>query len=166
MLKTVLLTSAAVASATDYSSASPENLKMMFENFKKTFNKVYREGEDEHRFLNFVSEHNIHQDIVPLPDTLTLTVFFLLRPQVQHLRLIDQRNAAEREAGGSAVHDISLFADMSEAEFASRYLQARPNMKTSSAPVADVAPYSGSSTSVDWTGIYTYVVYLFICILG
>lgn len=53
------------------------------------------------------------------------------------------------------MHDVTQFADLSEAEFASRYLQARPNMKTSSAPVAEVAPYTGSSSSVDWSGVYT-----------
>ena len=55
MFKTVLLTSAAVASATEYSTASPENLRMMFKTFMKNFSKHYREGEEEHRFLNFVS---------------------------------------------------------------------------------------------------------------
>lgn len=123
---TVLLSSVAVASA-DYSSASPESLRLLFNNFKKNFDRKYEGDENEHRFANFV----------------------------ENLRLIDQRNADERKAGGSAVHDITTFADMSQAEFASRYLQARPSMKTSSAPVAEVPPYTGSKTSVDWTGVYT-----------
>jgi C1A family cysteine protease len=128
MYKALLLSSVAVASATDYSSTSHDNMRNLFNNFKKTFQKKYRDdNENEHRFLNFV----------------------------QQLRLIDQRNRDERKAGGSAVHDITQFADMSEAEFASRYLQARPSMKTSSAPVAEVPPYTGSSDSVDWTGEYT-----------
>ena len=127
MYKTLLFTSLAVVSATDYSSASQENLRQLFEDFKLRFNKRYHDGEDSHRFLNFVD----------------------------HLRLIDKRNAEERMAGGSAVHDIGPFADLSEEEFASRYLQARPNMKSNSATVAEVPPYTGAGSSQDWTGKYT-----------
>jgi C1A family cysteine protease len=127
MYKTLLLSSLAVAFATNYSSASDESLRQLFAEFKKRFNRVYRDGEESHRFLNFVD----------------------------HVRLIDKRNAEERMAGGSAVHDIGPFADLSQEEFASRYLQARPNMKTSSAPVAEVPPYTGSSNSKDWTGVLT-----------
>jgi C1A family cysteine protease len=127
MYKTLLLSSLAVASASDYSSASPENVRSLFENFKKTFNKRYHKDEDQHRFMNFID----------------------------NLKLIDLRNAKERMAGGSAIHDINQFADLSQEEFASRYLQARPSMKTSSATVAEVPPYTGSSSSVDWTGVYT-----------
>jgi ribosomal 30S subunit maturation factor RimM len=94
MYKALLLSSVAVASATDYSNAPVENLRLLFEQFKQRFGKVYREGEHEHRFLNFVN----------------------------FLKEVDKRNAMERMAGGTAVHDISKFADLSQEEFASRYL--------------------------------------------
>lgn len=127
MFKTALFSSVALASATNYSNASHDNLRLLFENFKKTYGRTYNSDENEHRFINFI----------------------------QHLRLIDQRNAEERAAGGSAMHDIGQFADLSESEFASRYLQARPSMKSSTAPIAEVPPYTGALTSVDWTGKYT-----------
>eukprot|EP00603_Paraphysomonas_imperforata_P008924 CAMPEP_0114426690 /NCGR_PEP_ID=MMETSP0103-20121206/7936_1 /TAXON_ID=37642 ORGANISM="Paraphysomonas imperforata, Strain PA2" /NCGR_SAMPLE_ID=MMETSP0103 /ASSEMBLY_ACC=CAM_ASM_000201 /LENGTH=326 /DNA_ID=CAMNT_0001595675 /DNA_START=45 /DNA_END=1025 /DNA_ORIENTATION=+ len=127
MFKTMLVSSVAVAAATDYSSTSHDNLRLLFNNFKKNFQKNYRQDENEHRFVTFV----------------------------ENLRKIDQRNAEERKAGGSAIHDITKFTDLTEAEFASRYLQARPSMKQSNAPVADVQPYTGSSSSVDWSGVYT-----------
>jgi C1A family cysteine protease len=127
MYKTLLVSSLAVASASDYSSASDDSKRLLFETFKKNFGKVYREGEEAHRFLNFV----------------------------EHLRTIDKRNMLERMAGGSATHGITQFADMTDEEFASRYLQARPSMKEGSANVVEVAPYTGSGSSKDWTGTLT-----------
>jgi len=128
MFKALLCSCVALVSATDYSSASQDNLRLLFEKFKITYGRTYATSEEsEQRFLNFV----------------------------ENLRVIDKRNAEERVAGGSAVHDISQFTDMSQAEFSSRYLQARASVAPPTLDVAEVAPYTGNLSSVDWTGVYT-----------
>jgi hypothetical protein len=105
--------------------------KYAFEQFKTEFNKVYASPEEEAtRFAAFV----------------------------EFLGLIDERNAAERANGGSATHGITRFADLTQEEFASRYLTTRlpegfekkHNLITLKPPMGPDA--SGSS---DWTGVYS-----------
>eukprot|EP00341_Mesodinium_pulex_P002796 CAMPEP_0116909632 /NCGR_PEP_ID=MMETSP0467-20121206/14391_1 /TAXON_ID=283647 /ORGANISM="Mesodinium pulex, Strain SPMC105" /LENGTH=284 /DNA_ID=CAMNT_0004585027 /DNA_START=159 /DNA_END=1013 /DNA_ORIENTATION=+ len=74
---------------------------------------------------------------------------------VSNLKSIDERNEIERKAGGSAIHGITKFTDMSQEEFAAKFLTADASMRTKSAEVAEVPPYTGSSSSKDWTGVYT-----------
>ena len=44
-----------------------------------------------------------------------------------NLKLIDERNAAEKAAGGHAEHGITRFSDLTEEEFKARYLLATPH---------------------------------------
>ncbi len=73
---------------------------------------------------------------------------------VNNLKVIDERNAAEKTAGGSAVHGINKFADLTQAEFEARFLRSNVSFRTKKAPVAEVAPVTATS-SKDWTGVYT-----------
>lgn len=108
-------------------NASPENLKMHFEAFKKTHGKSYATMEEESsRYVNFV----------------------------KNLQLVDERNAAEKKAGGSATHGITRFADLSQEEFAARYLTYTADKKTERT-LASVAPYTGTEELVDWSGVLT-----------
>ena len=47
--------------------------------------------------------------------------------------MADRRNALELANGGSAVHGITNFSDLSQAEFESHYLTADEKMKSSAA---------------------------------
>jgi cathepsin F len=69
---------------------------------------------------------------------------------------IDERNIKEQENGGSAVHGVTPFSDLSSTEFATKYLgfKATDSKKKSSEKVSE-DPYMGSLTSVDWTGTLT-----------
>lgn len=126
-----MLTAAAISMlagsvAAEFSSASPESHKMMFEAFKAQHGRRYKTQDEENtRFKAFVS----------------------------NLAVVDARNKAERSAGGSAMHGITKFADWTDAEFQSLLGYRKSNQTT--VKYVPVAPYTGSATSVDWAGVYT-----------
>jgi len=126
--KTLSVALVAASAMAELSSTPPASLKMMFEAFKKDHAKSYATMEEEaNRYAIFV----------------------------ENLRTIDARNAEEMKAGGTAVHGINQFSDLTHEEFKARYLTADIKLKSSNAPVADVPAYTGSQSSVDWTGVYT-----------
>lgn len=124
----ILASSVAATVPTLYTS-NPENLKLMWDTFKKDFGKKYSTMvEEAERYETFV----------------------------ENLKVIDARNALERAAGGSAEHGVTQFSDISQDEFASRYLLSKPSMRFKNAKVmTDIPKYTGPSGLVDWTGIYT-----------
>ena len=67
---------------------------------------------------------------------------------------LDELNAEERANNGTAVFGINEMADLSSAEFQSKYLGtiAPDDMDTMLIDVAEVGPYLGASTSADWRG--------------
>jgi cathepsin F len=124
----VALTLAVSASASFYSH-DVSHQRYAFDAFKVEHRRTYASAEEEaQRFANFV----------------------------ENLKLIDTRNANERKAGGTAVHGITKFADMTQEEFKKGYLTARPELKkVNPNTVTDLAPPSATAGLVDWTGIYT-----------
>jgi len=130
LLVTVSIFSSSVL-ATTYSS-SPENLKFMWESFKQEYSKKYLTMTEEANRYNYF---------------------------VENLKVIDARNAMERAAGGTAVHGITKFSDLSQEEFSSRYLLAKPSMATEKKNVmTEIPKYSGPAGLVDWTGVLTTAV--------
>lgn len=101
----------------------------MWHSFKREFGKTYEtEAEEKQRFEIFIA----------------------------NLALIDERNARERHAGGSAVHGITKFMDLSAEEFSERFLLSRPTGKPSNATRAHVPPLApGTTVSKDWSGVLT-----------
>jgi C1A family cysteine protease len=73
---------------------------------------------------------------------------------MENLKVADLRNEAELKNGGSAVHGITKFSDLSQSEFASKYLKADVSKKTSDAPVAKIDAQV-TADLVDWSGVYT-----------
>jgi C1A family cysteine protease len=111
-----------------YSSLKDDEVKDLFKDFKKTFNKEYSSKEEDERYSHFV----------------------------KFLKSVDSRNEKEQKLGGTAVHGVTMFSDLSDAEFQSAYLgyvAPEPQVETST-KVAEVAPYTGKKTDVDWTGVY------------
>ena len=125
----VALSAIAATASAGLASAPAESVKLMFENFKKVHGKRYATmTEESNRYANFV----------------------------KNLAVIDARNADEKKANGSAQHGITRFADMSQEEFAQKYLTyTTDDAEKANAKVATVAPYTGSSDAQDWTSIYT-----------
>ncbi len=101
----------------------------MWESYKRDFGKTYSTMEEEFsHFSNFLTS----------------------------LKIADLRNTEEQLNGGSAVHGITRFSDMSQEEFKLRFLKADRSMMDSNAVVADIQtpPKSGQGL-VDWTGRLT-----------
>jgi len=124
----VALTIAAAASANLYSDDHVAQ-KAMFEDFKATFGKRYSTMEEESRR------------------------FFLF---IENLKVADSRNAAEQKAGGSAVHGVTKFSDLSQVEFETNFLLSDPSMRSAAREVAADLPAPDTTTGlVDWTGKWT-----------
>lgn len=70
---------------------------------------------------------------------------------VDNLKIIDTRNSMEE---GSAIHGINKFSDMSQDEFRRTFLGSVANKRGSDNVVTEI-PSTTSSTSADWTGVYT-----------
>jgi len=69
------------------------------------------------------------------------------------------RNTAERLAGGSALHGVTKFSDLSQDEFEGRYLRSLPELMTPPTNVAaDLPAPTANLALVDWTGKYTTAV--------
>jgi len=122
----VLATILAVASARFFSENSSHQ-KYLWDAFKTEHGKSYETMDEEVKRFNFFLEN---------------------------LKVADLRNEAETKNGGSAVHGITKFFDLSQSEFESKYLKSDISMKTKDAEVVTVA---GAPTTavVDWSGIYT-----------
>jgi len=107
---------------------NPVTLKALFDNFKREHGKVYSTmDEEQSRFSHFVS----------------------------NLKIADDRNLGEMSVGGSAVHGITKFSDLSAEEFKARFLTADVRMKSADVQYAEVPPYTGADSLVDWTGRLT-----------
>jgi hypothetical protein len=76
---------------------------------------------------------------------------------VANLKEIDNRNEAEVAVGGSAIHGISKFSDMSQDEFTKVFLNINPSKqpRLNVTVVDNIPPFKGAESSVDWTGVYT-----------
>ena len=115
-----------------YSALHEDEVKTLFHTFKATYKKDYSAAEDadeeDKRLKHFKA----------------------------YLSRVDERNAKERAAGGTAVHGLTKFADMSHSEFKEKMLGYRkPEGKTSKLKKTfTVEKYTGDLTKVDWTGVY------------
>lgn len=125
----VALAVAATASANLYVS-DPTHQKFMWESFKQEHNRAYSTMEEETQRFGFFLEN---------------------------LKVADLRNEKERKNGGTAIHGITKFSDLSQAEFESRYLTADLRMKTKREDTGMTGnkPVKADAGLVDWTGIYT-----------
>ncbi len=75
---------------------------------------------------------------------------------VENLRVIDQRNMIERKNNGTAIHGLTQFSDLSQEEFAARYLKADPSQRSGDRLVADITGEPDTTAAlVDWSGKLT-----------
>jgi C1A family cysteine protease len=124
------LVAAAAANYPLYTENTSE-LKSLWENFKANFQRSYSTMEEEtHRFHVFI----------------------------ENLKLSDHRNEQELKNGGSAVHGITKFFDLSQAEFQTNFLTSDPSLKLGEATVDPNLKLGAPDASlglIDWTGKYT-----------
>eukprot|EP01036_Dinobryon_divergens_P022598 gene22598-30866_t len=105
--------------------------KNLWESFKNEYGKSYETTEIENRKFSIFLEN---------------------------LKTVDLRNELEQKNGGSAVHGITKFSDLSQDEFAAHYLTADEKLKSAAADreyvTIDRQP-DMSSGLVDWSGKLT-----------
>ena len=118
----------ATASARLYSEDASVQ-KNLWDSFKTQYKKKFATMEEEnHRFAVFL----------------------------ENLKTADLRNEREKKAGGSAVHGITQFSDMSQAEFESTMLTADVTMRSGSAQVDATLRVADTTMGlVDWAGVLT-----------
>ena len=117
------------------SNLSFDDTQLLFSGFQTKFSRAYSsESEKATRYRNFVD----------------------------NLIMIDRNNAENVAAGGTTIHGINSFSDLSQEEFKSRYLTARKGeeSKHGGKILRKVKKYdrlneNGIPSNVDWTGIYT-----------
>jgi len=105
----------------------------MFEGFKRDYAKSYSSPAEEHtRFVNFVA----------------------------NLKIADERNLAEKQNNGTALHGITKFSDLTQDEFSFGYLKSDPSKKVqSTAEIVEITTAPNAALGlIDWTGKYTTAV--------
>ena len=118
---------AASASAKVYTDDATQQ-KYMWETFKREYFRNYESMEEENRRFNIFLEN---------------------------IKIVDLRNLAEKRAGGSAIHGITKFSDLSQAEFESRFLTADVSMKSTSPKEDFEGAVDATAGLIDWTGKFT-----------
>jgi C1A family cysteine protease len=122
MLSLAILTAGAYA-ATPLRS-TPEKDFQLFQEFVKEHKRVYDTAEE------YVNRFKVFQDF---------------------LDLVDQRNQAESDNGNNdTVHGITMFADMSQAEFQDKMLMKPGYYKTPEKRVQALKTYDPTAANVDW----------------
>jgi len=109
--------------------SDPVQQKYMWEQYKQEYHKSYTtESEETTRFGNFLT----------------------------NLKIAEKRNAEEKAANGTAVHGITKFSDLSQEEFASRYLLSDASKRVGGAEVLEISePPKMDLGLVDWAGKLT-----------
>ena len=114
-----------------FGSLSEDDQVTLFQDFQDTFKKAYdTKKEQKSRMKNFQA--------------------FLAR--------VDERNADEKKAGGSAIHGLTIFSDLTTEEFQENfmgYIPPKSSAKKYEKLAVSVDTYTGTKTNVDWAGIYT-----------
>ena len=129
MMKTIaglLFSLSAADAAILFHSNNTAVLQAHFNTFKSDFGREYESEEEEQTRFN---------------------VF------VKNLQVIDERNAAEKQAGGNAEHGITRFSDLTKEEFQSRFLLSKP--KKANAVDVQVPALKDNTVQVNWAGTLT-----------
>lgn len=103
-------------------------LKAHFDSFVTGYGRTYDSKEDENNRFKIFSEN---------------------------LKLIDERNLAEMNAGGHAQHGITRFSDLTQDEFQTRYLTAKPRIGHKADVKVPPLDKVESGVEVNWAGTLT-----------
>jgi len=102
--------------------------KYMWESFKAEHAKSYSTMEEESQRFGFFLEN---------------------------LKIADIRNDAEMKNKGTAVHGITRFSDLSQAEFESRFLTSDSSMRSTDRETVTLPAPEAAAGLVDWSGKLT-----------
>jgi len=114
-----------------YANLADYEKEALFRNFVDEFGKMYKTDEYQTKLETFK----------------------------EYLELVDARNMAEAQNGGTALHGITFFADLTPTEMAVYFgYVASSSEATNMVTVDTVDAYTGGEDLVDWTDIYTTAV--------
>ena len=117
-----------------YATLSSSEHVMLFDDFKSRYGKTYdTTSEEKERYATFLN----------------------------NMEKIDARNEKEQKAGGTAIHGVTQFADISSGEFKKFYLgyvAPTDKIRNKALSPTKVKQYKGSATAVNWAGIYTTAI--------
>lgn len=74
---------------------------------------------------------------------------------LENLKIADIRNDAEMKNKGTAVHGITRFSDLSQAEFESRFLTSDSSMRSTDRETVTLPAPEAAAGLVDWSGKLT-----------
>ena len=115
------------SSASMYSN-NTEHMQYAFEAFKNEHGKTYASSSEEaSRFAVFT----------------------------ENMKIVDERNAAEKAMGGSATHGITKFSDLTQDEFSERFLTSVPPETPTRHNLVHMPLEAGATASADWRGKFT-----------
>mmetsp|Transcript_27708 Transcript_27708/g.61126 ORF Transcript_27708/g.61126 Transcript_27708/m.61126 type:complete len:335 (+) Transcript_27708:34-1038(+) len=115
-----------------------------------TVGRIYSEDATHQKYLfdAFMREHG--KSYATMDEEVTRFGHF-----IANLKIADERNQAELAAGGSAVHGITKFSDLSAEEFKARFLGSDIRLKVGAPEVLETVENTSGSSSVDWSGVLT-----------
>lgn len=121
------LAAVGLVSASKLYPTDAESQQFLWREYKQSFSKSYEGAEDDNRLKLFL----------------------------ENLRIADQRNVEELRNGGSAVHGITRFSDISQSDFEAHYLKSDRSMKTDHASKMTGQTPNKEMALVDWSGKLT-----------
>lgn len=113
--------------------------------------KIFPEDHAQQKFLweSFKSEYNKKFDTMD-EENRRFSIF------LENLKMADHRNEMELKHGGNAVHGITKFSDLSQAEFESHFLTSDVSKKSKDIVPVNMDEQPDSSAGlVDWSGKLT-----------
>ena len=113
--------------------------------------KLFHEDHSHQKYMweAFKSEHSRNYATME-EETQRFAIF------LENLKVADMRNEAELKSNGDAVHGITRFSDLSQAEFESRFLTSDASLRSKDAVRVELETKPDTSAGLkDWSGVYT-----------
>jgi len=113
--------------------------------------KLFQEDHSHQKYMweSFKNEHSRNYATME-EETQRFAIF------LENLKVADMRNAAEEMNKGGAIHGITKFSDLSQAEFESRFLTADASFRTSDSVAVELDTKPDTTAALkDWSGVLT-----------
>eukprot|EP01032_Pedospumella_encystans_P024606 gene24606-27825_t len=110
--------------------------------------KLFHEDHTHQKYMweAFKSEHS--RNYATMEEETQRFALFL-----ENLKVADMRNEAELKSNGDAVHGITRFSDLSQAEFESRFLTSDASLRSKDAVRVELETKPDTSAGLkDWSG--------------
>jgi len=112
--------------------------------------KLFSEDHSHQKYMweSFKTEHS--RNYATMDEESQRFAIFL-----ENMKVADLRNEAELKNKGSAIHGITRFSDLSQAEFESRYLTADITLRSKDTVRVELEKPDTTAALKDWSGVLT-----------